>query len=136
MVRELHFTPREFNSLTSGLSLFHFFAKTTVEAENLRNKAHLWYKALAVNIWPSASKSMHMLTLDGVEWVSTKAEIKGLTALLSTMWRETHPLVADLLSLMTNNTRELRARVDWAADYELLTMHYHDLNTCSINVED
>ena len=38
--------------------------------------------------------------------------------------QETQPLVTNILSLMRQNARDLWDRVDWAADYALLPMHY------------
>ena len=88
---------------------------------------------------------MHMLALEGapihMDWVSTEAATKGLMALLATLWQETHPIVADILSLTHHNARERRSRVIWVEEYDLLPMHYPhrlslNLYTWSINVED
>ena len=84
-----------------------------------------------------------MLALEGapihVDWVSTEAETKGLMALLATLWQDTHPLVADILSLTHHNARERRSRVRWVEEYDLLPMHFPrclslNLYTWSINV--
>ena len=86
-----------------------------------------------------------MLASDGalshVEWVSAEAATEGLTALLATLWWDTHPLVADLLSLTCHNARKFRSRIGLEAEYSLLPIRYLRclslyLNTWYISVED
>ena len=85
-----------------------------------------------------------MLASDGVpthvDWVLAEASTEVLTALLATLWQDTHPLVADLLSMVRHSTRELWAQVDFAAEYELLPMNSLrylslNLNTWFISVD-
>ena len=71
--------------------------------------------------------------------MSFEAATKGLTALLATLWQESHPMVEDLLSLVCHKTNKIRACMVWEADYPILPMHYLcqlslDLNTWSIVV--
>ena len=76
---------------------------------------------LRVNVCPSMSESLHLLDVNSgprqVNWVTVEVEVGGLAALLVTLWSETHPLLSDILSLMSHNARERRARVDWVVDY-------------------
>ena len=70
-----------------------------------------------------------------------KAALEGLTTLLSNLWLETYPLSAELLSLAQHNTREMRARVEWAAEYETMKSNFLfrlnlDLKNWCISVEE
>ena len=107
---DLCFSSRDFSSLTARLSAFHLVSQTSEASEKLRNKTRLWYKALAMSLQPSASNIMHMIDLDSatthVEWVSSEASMEGITTLLANLCRETHPLLAYLLSLVRHNSRE------------------------------
>ena len=73
--------------------------------------------------------------------VKSEAAAEGLVDILATLWSDTHPLVSYLLSLMYHNARERHARVEWAAEYEILPMHFLrrlilNLNTWYISVEE
>ena len=72
--------------------------------------------------------STQLLTIDSaprpVNWVTAEAAYEVLAALLLTLRSDTHTLVADLLSLMCHNTREILERVDWAEEYEILPMNF------------
>ena len=76
---------------------------------------------LRLNVFQSMYKSLHLLDVNSgptqVNWVTVEVEVGGLAALLVSLWSETHPLLSDILSLMSHNARERRARVDWVVDY-------------------
>ena len=76
---------------------------------------------LRVNVCPSMSESLHLLDVNSgptqVNWVMVEVAVGGLDVLLVTLWSETHPLVSYILSLMSHNARERRARVDWVVEY-------------------
>ena len=97
------------------------------------------------NLQTSDSKIMDMLVLYGTpanfDWVSTDTPTEGLTALLTTLWQETHIIMAKLLSLVRHSPWERRAHADWAAEDELIPIHVLCLlllyfNTCFISIED
>ena len=90
---------------------------------------------------PLVAKYSQLLTIDSsplqVDWVMTEEFSEGLTVLLDTLWSDTHPLVADIISLLRQNAR---VRVDWAGKYDIVPMDLlrHltlELNTWCISVE-
>ena len=68
-----------------------------------------------------------------VNWVTTEVVVKGITTLLLTLLSYTNTLIVDLLSLMHYNSRERRARVDGAVEYEMLPMHFLHHLTLKLN---
>ena len=102
-----------------GASAFLFVAHTAAAAEKLRSKSRLWYNTLRGKVCPSMADSSQRLVVDiglrHVNWITSEALVRGLVSLLSKILSNTHPVVANLFSLMFHNVRERQAKVEWAA---------------------
>ena len=71
---------------------------------------------------------MHIIASEGapthVDWVSAEASTERIFVLLATLWQETLPLIAYLLSIVRHNALESRVCVDWSVNYSFLPIHY------------
>ena len=144
MIYELRFALGDYIYLTVGRNAFHLSDQTAAAAKNIYSKDRLWKKVLEGNTHPSATNRMHIIASASppthIDWATVEYTTEGLNTLLTTLWQETHPMVADKLSLVNHNDWERRDIMEWVAMYVIMTMHYifHlyvDLNTWYINVE-
>ena len=95
-------------------------------------------KSLGGKIRDSVSKCIIKLSSDGasmhVNWVTTNPTYKVLAALPAMLYQEPHPVVTDLLNLVHQSAWEIRAHVNWIADYSITPMHFLRRLTLGLNI--